>query len=402
MPDFGITAEGFSKKTLQDILTALGDKQRAAFGAGFDTSTSTAAGQFNGTAASELSELWELLEECFHGTDPDSAADYLLTALAGLTGTERRPAAPSRVPSPSQTFNLNAGATIPIGSLVARSGRPDIVFKTIEEITNPGGSPADIPGALECIATGPIEAPAGSLTVIVNPASGWNSTTNLIDAIPGRDVDSDIILRQRREAQLQLRGGSTVGGIEGDLLDVSAHAELVDMRSVRVLENTTDATVDGIPPHSFEAVVDDGDVPTIDDDLIAQVIWDSKPAGIATAGSSSGTALDGNEDPHTVNFSRVTLKPVYVDITVTTDGDFPVDGADQVELAIVTLGQTYQIDQDVIALALRASALSVAGVLDAPVFELGFAPSPSGTTNLAISNRERATFSTLNVSVTVV
>lgn len=399
---FGSTPEGFNKKQLQDILTSIGDRQRAAFGAGFDTSTSTAAGQLNGIMASDYAELWELLEEAFHGTDPDAAADYLLTALAALTGTERRAASASRVPAPSQTFNLNAGASIPAGSLVARAGRPDIVFKTLATITNGGGSPAVLTGEVECLETGPIAVPAGQLTVIVNPVSGWTSTTNLVDASLGRDIDSDITLRQRRIAQLQLRGGSTVAGIAADLLDADAVSALADVRDVIVLENTTDSVVNGIPPHAFEAVIDDGDTPTVPDDTLAQVIWDSKPGGIRTSGGTLGTAQDKNGDDQPVYFSRVTLKPVYISITVTTNADFPIDGSDQVKAALVAYGVRYGIDDDVIALALRAEGLTVAGVTDVPVFTLGFAPAPVGTSNLAVSSRERATFSTTHITVTVI
>lgn len=404
MADFGVTPTGFNKKTLADILTSINDRQRAApaLGPGFDTSTSSPAGQINGIMASDFAELWELLEEAYHGTDPDAAADYLLTALAALTGTERRAASPSRVPAPSQTFNLDAGATIPAGSLVARAGRPDVVFKTLVEIKNTGGSPAVLTGEVECLTTGPVDVPAGQLTVIVNPVSGWTATTNLVDASLGRNVDSDITLRQRRIAQLQLRGGSTVAGIAADLLDSETVPALSDIRDAIVLENTDDVTVGGIPAHAFEAVIDDGDVPTVPNSTIAQVIWDSKPGGIKTAGGASGIAQDKNGDNQTVYFSRVTLKPVYVGITVATNTDFPVDGADQVKEALALYGANFGIDDDVIALALRAQGLTVAGVTDVPTFTLGFAPAPVGTSNLAIGARERATFSTTHISVTVI
>lgn len=397
MTDFGVTPQGFNKKTLADILTSIGDRQRGVFGAAFDTSTSTAMGQLNGTFASEFAEAWEVLEEAFHGADPDAAADYLLTVLAGLTGTARRPAAGSV--SRRQKLNLNAGATVNAGSLIAHSSRPDILFATDTTVTNSGGVAADFEITATCTQTGPISALAGSLTVIVNPVSGWNSTTNMIDASLGRDVDSDIVLRQRREAQLALRGGSTVGAIRADLLDTETNPELVDMRDVAVLENTTDSIVDGMPPHSFEALIDDGDVPTIDNDLIAQIIWDGKPAGIQTTGSSSGTATDENGDAHTVYFSRVTLRPVYQDIQLTTTDDFPVDGANLVKAALVAAGADYRIGDLVIALHLRAAALSVTGVIDVPVFELGFSASPSGTANLSPGARARATFDSTNITI---
>lgn len=393
---FGITPQGFVIKRLEDILQGIGDKQRAAFGSLLDTATETELGQLNGTFASGLSECWELLEACYHGFDPDAAADYLLTVLAALTGTERRAAKKSEA---ELTLNIDDGVTVPAGSLVAHSARPDILFETLVDITNSSGITDDFPVDAECTLTGPTVAGAGTLTVIVNAIGGWNSVTNADDAIVGRNIDNDIILRQRREDQLALRGGSTLAAIKADLLDVSANEALEDMRSVAVLENTTDGTVDSLPPHSFEVLVDDGDTPTIDDDIIAQIIWDGKPAGIATYGSASGTAIDDNGDSQTVNFSRVTLRPVYIDIALTTTADFPVGGTDLVKEAIVASGAEYGIADLVIALHLRSQALTVTGVIDVPTFELGFAPSPSGTANLDPGVRARATFSTVNITI---
>jgi hypothetical protein len=389
---YGITEDGFLKKTLETLLAEIDDRQRAEFGATFDASENTAIGQLNGIFSSGLAEAWELLEECFHGFDPDAAAGYALTALAGLTGTPRRGATASI--SRQQSLNLDAGATVADGALIAHSARPDIVFAVVGPVTNSGGSPADIECEAVCTQTGPIGALAGSLTVIVNPASGWNSTTNVTDAVQGRDIDSDIVLRQRREDQLALRGGSTVAAIKADLLAIA------DVRSVEVIENTTDTTdVDGLPPHSFEAVIDDGDVPAVDDDDLAQAIWDSKPAGIATYGSVTGEARDGNDDPQPVKFSRTTLRPVYVTLTLTTTDAFPLDGIAQVKAAIVAFGADYETNETVIALAVRASALAVAGVVDVPTFALGFAPAPVLAANLEPGRRARATFSSANLSV---
>lgn len=393
---FGITPQGFVIKRLEDILQGIGDKQRAAFGALLDTATETELGQLNGTFASGLSECWELLEACYHGFDPDAAADYLLTVLAALTGTERRAAKASEV---VLTLNLDDGVTVPAGSLVAHSARPDIVFQTLADVTNISGITDDFDVDAQCTQTGPTVAGSGTLTVIVNAIGGWNSVTNAEDADVGRHIDNDIILRQRREDQLALRGGSTVSAIKADLLDVSANSELEDMRNVSVLENTTDDTVDGLPPHSFEVLIDDGDTPTIDNDLIAQIIWDGKPAGIATTGGESGVAVDDNGDAHIVYFSRVELRPVYIDLALTTTDDFPVGGEDLVKEAIVAAGAEYGISDLVIALSLRATALTITGVTDVPTFELDFTASPSATTNLNPGVRARATFSTTNITI---
>lgn len=381
----GITPEGFDRKTLEQILSSIQASQRAVFGDTFDAvSVNTPEGQLNAIFASHLAELWELCEELYHGMDPDSAAAYLLTALAALTGTLRRGATASV--STRQRLNINAGATVPAGTLIAHELRPDILFSTDADVTNGTGSAANFEVSATCTQTGPIGALTGSLTVIVNTVSGLNSTTNLEDATLGRNVDSDATLRQRREDQLALRGGSTTAAVKADLLEVAG------IESAEVLENTTDAVVGGLPPHSIEAVIDDGNVPSVDNDVIAQAIWDSKAGGIRTTGSASGTAIDAAGDPQTVYFSRVTYKPVYITLHQTTDGDFPVDGQDQTKDAIVAYGQEhFGLGVDVIALGLRASALIV-GVSDVPTFTLGFTPAPVGTSNLAIAQRERSYF----------
>ncbi len=381
----GITPEGFDRKTLEQILSSIQASQRAAFGDTFDAvSVNTPEGQLNGIFASHLAELWELCEELYHGMDPDAAAAYLLTALAALTGTTRRGALASV--SERQQLNVNAGATVPAGTLIAHELRPDILFATDEDVTNGGGAAANFEVTATCTQTGPIGALTGSLTVIVNTVSGLNSTTNLEDAALGRDADSDTVLRQRREDQLALRGGSTVAAIIADLLEQGG------IDAADVLENTSDVTVGTMPPHSFEAVIDDGNVPSVDDDVIAQIIWDSKPAGIQTTGSDSGIATDAAGDPQTVYFSRVTYKPVYITLHQTTDGDYPVNGQDQTKDAIVAYGREhFGLGDAVIALGLRASALIV-GVSDVPTFTLGFSPAPVGTANLAIAARERSYF----------
>lgn len=389
---FGVSSTGFSRKTLADILDSIRTAQHAApaLGASFDNDDDSGFGQINGTIASSIAECWELLEAAYHGADPDQAEDYLLVLLAALTGTIKRGATFGTV---TLTVSLDAGTTLPAGQLVAVDGRPDIVVETDTDVDGTAGGNFTVTATFQ--ESGAIPAFAGTLTEIVTPVTGWTAVTNANDAVKGRDADTNVTLRQRREDELALRGGSTVRAIKADVTTVAG------VNSVSVLENPSDSyDVNGLPPHSFETLIDDGDTPTALDDAVAQAIWDSKPAGIQTFGGTSGNATDENGDTQAMRFSRVTLVPIYQDITVTTTEDYPLDGDDQVKQALIDAGVGYGIGDDVIALAQRASALKVAGVVDVPTFKLGFAPAPSGTTNLTITVRQRATFDTANVTVT--
>ncbi len=398
MTEYGVTETGFVPKPQDVILAELQALQVAApeIGPTQDFSSASALGQLNGIVSGIVAELHELAGAVWASNDPDAAFGLGLEVLCSLTGTLKRGASPSRA---ACTVNLDAGVTLAAGKRASVVGRPDIVFELETDVTNPGGSPANVPAIFVCTATGPVAANAGTLTVIDTTTGGWNSITNPEDAVRGRNVDTPIQLRQRREDQLALRGGSTLRAIQADLLDSENHPELDGIESVYTLENTT-AVVDsnGLPPHTIEVIIDDGEVPAVDDDDVAQSIWDApKAGGIGTYGAESGTAVDANGDDHVVRFSRRTGVDIYVTYSLTTDGDFPTDGDDQVLAAVLAKGASLRIGGDVIALQIRNAPFSVAGVVDVPSFAIGIAPGPTLDSNITIGARERAIFDAARV-----
>lgn len=102
---------------------------------------------------------------------------------------------------------------------------------------------------------------------------------------------------------------------------------------------------------------------------------------------------------HTIEFSRPADIPIYIDATLTTDGDFPVDGVAQVKAALVALGDTLQIGDDVVALQFKAECLTISGVVDVTIFEIDDVSPPVGTTNISIGVLELASFDTANIRI---
>ncbi len=398
MTVFGITPSGFNRKLLANILQDTQDRHRASFGAGIDVAIATELGQLDGNYASGLAEAWELLGQSYNAFNPEDAAGFTLDVLASLTGTTRDAAQPTKFTALSGlTVTLNAGTTLPAGSLFALPGRPDLQFSIDAAVTNSGGSPASLPATATCTQTGPIAASSGTY-VIATAVSGWTAVQASSAAVTGRDVANDIELRQKRANELALRGGSTVDAIKADLLDTNAHPELAGIRSVSVLENTTDVPdANGVPGHSFEVLIDDGDTPSVANNAIAQAIWDSRPAGIPSSGSSSGTAIDKTGTAQTVKFSRVTLRPIYISATLTRGPSYVGDAA--VKAALVQAGSTLLMGQPVVALALQAVPLAQ-GATDVPTYAQGFAPSPTLDVNLTVGVRERATFDASRIVLT--
>ena len=245
---------------------------------------------------------------------------------------------------------------------------------------------------VEGVLTGPVLALAGTLNQIDTPVTGWDGVGNAVAMVLGEDEETDADFRVRRLAALQGLGNATPDAIRGDVLSVEG------VLSVTVFENDTDV-VDGggRPPHSIEVLVDGGT-----DVTIAQAIWDSKAGGIATYSSTadSGTAVDSQGNNQNIDFSRPTDIPIYLDITLTVDGDYPTDGDAQVEAAVLVWALTLEIGEDVIVYPYLVSSFADIPGLVTVVIDVGTAPAPSGDANITIAQTERASFSAANTTVT--
>ncbi len=341
--------------------------------------------------AEELAIAWETLRALYAASYPNSATGILLDQVALLTGTRRRAPTRSRVVAKA---NLNAGATLGTGALAAVEGDPDAQFRVRAPVTNSGAAAADLDVELEAVDTGPIAAPAGTLRVIVTPVAGWNAITNPLDAELGAHVEDDASLRRRREDELAAAGGSTVDAIRADLLRVT------ELRAARVFENVSDVVdANGLPPHSFEAVVLGGA-----DQEIADQLWKSKPAGIQAHGALALTVEDSAGERHTIRFSRPIDRPIRFSLTVRVDvARFPADGVARIQRNIVALGdREHGVGDDVVRSRFYCTAFEVAGVTDVPSLLIGFQGGPLTTANLPIASRELATFDTSRVVVIII
>lgn len=248
---------------------------------------------------------------------------------------------------------------------------------------------------MEAEDTGATDAPTGTLTVIESPIAGWDSTANPEDAILGQDVEEDAEFRLRRKEQVAEAGAATINAIVSDLL------ALDDVIAVVVFQNNT-AVVDpdGRPPHSLDIVVQGGD-----EDEVAEQIFDSVAGGITMIGDITKIVIDSQSFSQTVKFSRPTEVEIYVEVDLSIDADeFPVDGAAQVEQAILEYGNALGIGEDVVVFgsspSLSCAFSSIPGITDY-VVRVGKAASPTTDDNVEMEPRELADFDSARITVTV-
>jgi uncharacterized phage protein gp47/JayE len=394
---YGLTSAGFTPKTTEVIQAEVEADQLADVDATLDLSADQPLGQFNGIFASKTAELWELMATIYKALDPDQSEDAQLDAACALTGTKRESPKRSTV---TATVNLAAGKTFTPGQMIANvNGQPTQKFRNRDTVTSVAAG--NYTPIFESVDYGPIVANAGMLTVITTPLSGWNSITNALDAELGALQEDNTTLRVRRRVELAAPGACTLDSVRADVLGVAKVQQCV------VLENAglvTDGN--GLPAKSFNVVLFDGVSPAAVDGDIAKAIWNSKPSGMQSYGTlATGgiVVLDSLGASHLVNFSRATQRAIYFALTVLTDPTkFPADGAAQIKAALVALGASAQIGDDVYAARFKAEPIiKIAGVLDVTSFALDFVSSPSATINLPISAREIATFDTSRITVTV-
>ena len=221
------------------------------------------------------------------------------------------------------------------------------------------------------------------------------------DATVGRDLETDAELRLRREELLRVSGAGTLEAIRSRVRNV------LGVTQAFVFENDTNVTDgDGRPPKSFEVVAAGGE-----NQDIGQAIFDTKPIGIETfkqAGPDGYTVTitDSQGFTHDINFSRPTETRMYVAVTVrvepdTFGGGIQSAGEQEVKEAIEAVGDALTIGEDVIINKFLCAPFGVAGVVDVTAIAIEDTSPPTNTSNIAIADREIATFSDADMTVTV-
>lgn len=382
----GVDSTGFESKTVLEIQDEISASIRGAISPTLNLSAASLLGEFVGATANQIGQTWEAAEDIYAGEDIDQATGDRLTALCRETGTNRNPSTYSTV---LMTVTLAVG-TYAIGALVVHvSGDATLRFSNDEEIVVAvAATLTDQPFTAEEI--GPVRANAGTLTVIADPYVGFTAPTNPAEAILGLDEESDYALRLRQKQELARRGSHTVDAIRVDLMDAG-----IDISSVSVVENDTDATVDSIPPHSFEALVLGG---TTQD--IVDAIFEAKPAGIRAYGTTTGTATDAQGNSHTIGFTRPAEIVIFVDVAVSIiEGDYEGDLA--LKAAITDWADSYLlVGYDVLRAKIVALCMAIDGVVDCSI-ELGLGPSGAGTAaaNYVITSRQYATIDQASITI---
>lgn len=324
----GVTSAGFEAKRLADVLSdaaeqletivdpVSGESLEPNFEAE-DPAMQVVQVPLEGTGLA-----WEAAQLVYQQFDPSRATGPSQSGLVQLNGINRLDASPSNA---QEVLTGTPFAPIPAGQLVSDVNNVN-QWATTTDVVLDGSGAATV--TVRCTVTGPIEAPAGTLTNIVTPYPGLASVTNPAAATVGRNLETDTELRQRRDQSTMAPAASPVESVKANVSNVPG------VTYSRVRQNNKLVTdSNGIPGKCVAAVVVGGEPLDIAMTLLART-------GVVAEwfGSSSLTLFDVQGEPYVVRWTVPTPAPIFIELTleIINPQVFPADGIQQIKEAIRT------------------------------------------------------------------
>jgi uncharacterized phage protein gp47/JayE len=114
------------------------------------------------------------------------------------------------------------------------------------------------------------------ITNVTNPVPTGDPSfvdTDFSELVPGTERENDDELRERAFENTSIGGSATINSIKTEIRRVEG------VQSLTMFQNKTENTVDGLPPHSFEAVVYGGDSSQIVSAIHGSTSIDSQDIG---------------------------------------------------------------------------------------------------------------------------
>lgn len=341
-----LTSTGLNAPTEFQIRQDLQDRYEGILGQSVDWSPDTFEGAFSSAVARALASTSDTTQELWDNLSLERASGAALEVFGALVQREREPAQASSV-----LLNLtgDSGTIVPVGSVVADEDNNR--WELTEAVTIPGS------GVAVSQEVGPVEAPAGTLTEVVTPISGWDAVTNPDPADIGRNRESDALYRERIRAARAGGRPSSFRGIQSTI------RELPFVQSSLVVHNPTSspATVQGIAlnANSYSVIVFPDTIPVAAQDTLFETIFENGPVGIETIGSES-KYIEG----WPVRFSFATEAAVDVTVVVTIDDAFEsAEVLEDAERQIISYINSLDVGGSVRLLPLYGALNLIDGVL---------------------------------------
>ncbi len=199
-----------------------------------------------------------------------------------------------------------------------------------------------------CDEVGNLTAPSHSITEIQTPIDGWNSIDNITSGIVGKNIETDIELRDRFSRSQSINSAGTDPAIRSRLLQVQ------NVTAVRVISDRIN--------HTLNALVIGGK-----DIDVATCLHLTRPCGIEMLGNTEISVTDIEGNPHLIKFTRPECIYIYVSIDLTTNDLYVEDATIAIKNKIINYVNALGVETIVAYQALFAAIYSISGVVEAVV-----------------------------------
>lgn len=356
-----INENGIQLDSFSDIFNDLVTGFKAIYGEDINLDQDTADGQQIGIYANSVYDLQSLIARMYNSFDPDFAEGHELDKILKLIASTRLPASKSVV---DVNITVSNNVFLDENYTVKDDNNQEWVIANAQTLVT-GLTTV----SFKAKDWGLIGATIGSITTPVTILTEVTSLTNPTVAVEGRDEETDIELRKRRNKLLGYRGTSLISSIIGKILNLENVADCI------VYENQTDVydAVKDMAAHSLWVIVDGGEVTDI-----GEIIATDKSGGCGLKGTVETTYeedfLRSNGTTrihyHEVKFDRPTKSDIYIKFRVTKRTPTDVIDTEAIKIALVDL--LFNIAQDITATELYATIYSAGNNFLASALELSF------------------------------
>lgn len=341
------TAEGLRVRRAREILTLFQSTYETISGETPDWDRDTFLGAIAASFSEVEGETNEAIQAVWDSIDPDNARGLALDTHMKLAGVSRQAATRSSV---VLTLSGTALTLVPEGKIVEDINGER--WELQEDVTIPGT------GLARAVNFGSIFAPAGTITQIVTPVSGWTGVTNAAAATPGRERQSDTSGRQARLRALDSGATASFRGVRREI------ERLNFVEASVVIHNPTSSpqTVRGValPANSYSVIVFPDTITAEEETELFEAVVENGPIGIESVGAEE-RLFDG----WPIRFSYATGTPVNITVSIIVDTDnFGVPGViAEVELALERFIAALRVGDPVRLLSVSRAVSGVSGVL---------------------------------------
>lgn len=369
----GLTAQGYTRRTYEDILNDKIQRAKELFGEDIDTSDLTALGKFIRINAYDQAMAEEEIEAVYYARFPNTASGQSLDRLLVFGGISRNPASHA-------VYSVKVYGTPehPIEAGFMVSTDTGITYWTTQDYTI--GEDGTCLMEVCCTEVGTIgNVSAGAINTVVNPDANITSVEGVACVSAGEEEENDAALRQRFDMAIAGSGSCNESAIRAAILRIPG----VQFAAVAV--NDTDETdSDGRPPHSFECYVLGGDDKPQE---IAEAIYDKRPVGIRAVGTKAVTVVNASGVEQTVKYSPAPEVGITIHAKIKTSATYPGDGEDQIFRSVADYINALGIGNSLVLSTVYGYIYKVPGVVE--------------VSELKASTDGGSTYSTGNVAVPI-